>query len=74
MNDILFPIQNRLDVGPSISIGICIPASCSIDHLEALVNKVIQKKASGVTLKIPKRSCQFEENTTDLKTLDFAAM
>lgn len=67
-------LMPRLDVGPSISIGVCLPAVCSIDHLESLVNKIIQKKASNMTLNIPRRSCQFEENATDLNTLDYSAM
>lgn len=74
MNDIFFSILIRLDVGPSISIGICLPAVCSIDHLESLVNKIIQKKPSNITVTIPRRSCQFEENATDWNSLDYSAM
>lgn len=74
VNKISFCTLNRLDVGPSVSIGICIPAVCSVDHLESFVNKVIQRKASNMTIKIPRKSCQFEENATNLKTLDLAAV
>lgn len=73
-NDTFCSILNSLDIGPSISIGICLPAMCSIDHLESLVNKIFKKNSSNMTLNIPRRSCQFEENATDLKTLDVAAM
>lgn len=61
---------NRLDNGPGISIGMCLPAVCSVDHLQRIINEVIHGKVSGVSVKIPKNTCQYEENASELNSLD----
>lgn len=67
-------VLHRIDVGPSLSIGLCLPASCSTAHLELIVNNILREKSSTLMLKIPKNTCQFEENATDVRTLDCIAM
>lgn len=67
--------MNRIDVGPSISIGICLPITCSVDHLEFIVNQVIQTKAiNNVSVKILENSCQFGESASNSKDIDLATM
>lgn len=67
-------LLNRLDNGPSISIGMCLPAVCSVDHLQRTINEMIRKKLNGVSMKIPKNTCQPAENVAELKTIDWFAM
>lgn len=67
--------KNRIYVGPSISIGMCLPHVCSVDHLESMLNQMIRARSiNNVTIIIPKNSCQFEERASKLKTLDLIAM
>lgn len=66
--------MNSLDVGHSISLGMCLPAVCSTDDLESIINKVIHAKTDNFFFEIPKTSCQFEEYPSELTTVDLLAM
>lgn len=57
-----------------ISVGVCLPAVCSNDHLESVVNKVIHLITNDVTVTIPSNLCQFEENANDFNTIDLVTM
>lgn len=67
-------ISHRLDIGPSISLGICLPAACSVKHLESIVNKVFRIESDGSVFEIPPNACQLEENPTTLLTIDGITM
>lgn len=58
----------------SISIGLCLPAVCSTDHLESIVNDLLHARSSSLAFEIPKNTCQFEEKVSGLKTVDLIAM
>lgn len=66
--------QFRLDIGPSVSLGICLPAVCSTKHLEMLINKIYRTESDSSVIEIPPNACQFEENASNLMTLDLIAM
>lgn len=61
---------NRRD----ISIGICLPAVCSNDHLESVANKILHRIANNVTVSIPSSLCQFEENANNFNAIDLVTM
>lgn len=68
-------IRYRLDVGPGVSIGLCLPMACSINHLETIANSVLtHAKVKNMTVKIRENSCQIEETASHFNSIDFAAM
>lgn len=70
----LWYIFHRLEVGPSVSLGICLPAACSIKHLESVINQVFRIESDGSMFEIPSNTCQLEENPFNLMTLDWITM
>lgn len=54
----------------AITFGTCLPAVCSVELLEPILNKLIQEKVSNVSLKWNSTRCQLEENYSELKTID----
>lgn len=58
----------------SISLGLCLPAKCAVEHLESVVNKVIHNDLRNMVVKIPKFQCQLEEYVTGWKPIDFITM
>lgn len=58
----------------TISLGLCLPATCAIKHLESVVNQVINTELSNMIVSIPEKRCQHEENITGWKPLDFFTM
>lgn len=74
LNYLLVERRHRLDVGPGISIGLCLPLACSINHLQRIANNVLQAKVGNMTVKIPENTCQIEESASNLNSVDFAAM
>lgn len=58
----------------SISLGLCLPAICSTDHLEFIINDLLRAKSSSLLFTIPKNSCQLEENGSDYRTIDLFAL
>lgn len=61
-------------MGPGVSIGLCLPSVCSVDHLTSLVDRVVREKSSKITFFIPQNTCQFEENVSGLEPLDLIVM
>lgn len=64
----------RVFDGPDISIGLCLPAACSPDQLEQVINEVLHKNGDSMKVQIPQNTCQSEEYATELTTLDWTAM
>lgn len=62
----------RPETGTAISFGVCLPTTCSLEFLEEMLNNIIQPKMSNVTVKLPSKTCQFEESPSfgNLHTLD----
>lgn len=58
----------------TISLGICLPAVCSVEHLEFILNKVIDGKFTDIIVEIPKHFCQFEESSSQFNTIDLYTM
>lgn len=54
----------------AITFGTCLPAVCSVDLLEPIINKLIADKVGNVSLKWNSARCQMEENYSELKTID----
>lgn len=54
--------------------GMCLPAICKIDHFETAVNKLVRNTVKNAIVKIPKKTCQFEESATDWKPIDYVAV
>lgn len=50
------------------------PAVCSIEHLELIINEVIGTKSNSSLIEIPPNACQYEENPSNLMTIDLIAM
>lgn len=66
---------NRFHDDSTISIGICLPASCSVDRMESVLNEVIQHKINADTrVSIPRPFCQLEEKETQMQTFDLFVM
>lgn len=64
-------LSNRFQDDSTVSIGICLPASCSVDRLKYVLNEVIQRKISAdIHVMIPKPLCQFEEKDSQLQKFD----
>ena len=59
---------------PKISLGICLPANCSVTYFESIVNDVIDANAKNIVVTIPNDTCQFEENKIHWNTIDFVTM
>lgn len=57
-----------------MSLGLCLPVACSTDHLESIVNNLLRAKSSSLFFEIPKNTCQFEENVSELKAVDLVVM
>lgn len=70
----LYKKNYRIFDGPDISIGLCLPAACSPDQLERAINAVFQKNGDDMKVQIPQNTCQAEEYSTELSSLDWAAM
>lgn len=64
----------RIFDGPAISIGLCLPAACSSEHLENVTNTMFYKNEDNMKVHIPINTCQAQEYATELNTLDWAAM
>lgn len=62
----------RPETGTAISFGVCLPTTCSLEFLEQMINNIIQPKMSNVTVKLPSKTCQFEESPSfgNLHTID----
>lgn len=60
------------ETGTAITFGVCLPTTCSLDYLEQMLNNIIQSKMQNVTVKLPSKTCQFEESPSfeNLHTLD----
>lgn len=71
------PFWSIFDVsrtGPSISVGICLPAACSVEQLGNDINRVVHRQLPGMIIQIRKDYCQSEEFPSKLEILDFVAM
>lgn len=76
-NAIDLPYRQRLGyyyIGPSISLGICLPATCAVDQLESSVNKIIHRRMPNMTVRIVKDYCQTEEFPSKFDTKDYVAL
>lgn len=58
----------------SISLGICLPAACSVENLGAAVNNVLLTRAKNSTAKVFIEDCQDVEKYSDIRAIDFVAM
>lgn len=56
----------------AITTGLCLPASCSVTLIESIINETLASKK--ILYQIPKSTCQFEEDATDVRTLDYVTM
>lgn len=71
------PFWPRLDLyrtGSSISMGMCLPAACSVEKLGSDIDRVVHRRLRGMTVRIPQDYCQSEETPSEYTTLDFVAM
>lgn len=70
-------IFSAISYEPGFSFGICLPASCTVDHLQTIIDEQINAKTSDVSIQIPnilENVCQTAINTIKLETLDVIAM
>lgn len=71
------PFRQRLgfyNIGPSISLGICLPSACAVDDLESSLNRIVHRKLKDMTVRIDKDYCQIEETPSKFTTIDFIAL
>lgn len=66
--------RSDTQLGQYITFGICLPASCSLDLLEPLFNDLMHEQVKNISVKLNKATCQFADNTTELKPIDWATM
>lgn len=65
----------RIEVAePGFSFGFCLPAVCSVDHIEHIFNEITNTNVHGVSMNILKNTCQKEETISEFNTLDLIAM
>lgn len=64
----------RIFDGPDISIGLCLPAACSPDHLEHVINTALHRNGGDMKVQIPQSTCQTQEFATEWTSLDWAAV
>lgn len=66
-------ILYRIKTGFTVTFGMCTPAVCSMNFLQKLLklNGLADKK---VSIKLAENTCQLEEQTTELKTIDWCMM
>lgn len=56
----------------AITTGLCLPSACSIKVFERIINEILASKK--VLYAIPESTCQFEEDASDVRTLDYVTM
>lgn len=61
-------------MGASVSLGLCLPAVCSTDHLEFVINDLLHARSSSLLFEIPKNSCQLKEHGSGIRTIDLVAL
>ncbi|XP_055304016.1 uncharacterized protein LOC129569308 [Sitodiplosis mosellana] len=64
----------KFDGGPGFTFGVCVPAACSLNMLEPIINKLIHAKTKNVSISFNTNTCQLEESPSELSTLDTAAI
>lgn len=67
------PFSQRLgfyNIGPSLSLGICLPSACAIDQLESSLNEVVHRQMHNMSVRILKDYCQTKEIPSEFKTVD----
>lgn len=66
--------QFRPNEGIAVNFGLCLPKTCPLSVIESILNHLIQRNMVDVSVKLAEQTCQFEEISSDLRTIDVIAM
>lgn len=64
---------SRPQNGTAFTFGLCIPAMCSLDFLQELL-QIDESIRDKIDIKLLENSCQLEEYATGLKPIDWVTM
>lgn len=69
-----FNFHRAIRYEPGFSFGICVPAACKVEDLRIIIDELVNKRTTEITIKIPENVCQTEKESTKLETVDVIAM
>lgn len=63
----------RFSLGKEMIFGLCMPAVCSLDYLQKLIENDDSMNKT-ISISLLEDTCQYEESLTKLRTIDFVTM